>query len=99
MREQREATRREAAEAKAHAKAQAKAEAAAQARADAEAASERDVVPWLRTLGFSLQRARHGAELCAHLPDASLEERMKVALRGLAPNAVRRAAFVGASPM
>jgi len=56
------------------------------------------VVPWLRKLGFSVQRARHGAELCSHMPDATLEERMKVALRGLAPNSVRRAAYMGTRP-
>ena len=112
MSEKREEARREAAEAKAHANARAKAEAeanvhararaeaeaAARARAEAEAARDRDVVPWLRKLGFSVQRARHGAELCSHIPDAPIEERMRVALRGLAPNAVRRAAHVGAGP-
>ena len=67
------------------------------ARAAAEAASERDVVPRLRALGCSAERARHGAELCADIPDAPLEERVKVALRGLAPCHVRRAAYVGAS--
>src|SRR5205823_558390 len=99
MREQREEARREAAEAKDHAKARAKAEAEARARAEAEAeaARDRDVVPWLRKLGFSLQRARHGAELCAHMPDATLEARMKVALRGLAPHTVRRAVRVPAA--
>ena len=98
MREQREEARREAAEAKDHAKARAKAEAEARARAEAEAAKDRDVVPWLRKLGFSLQRARHGAELCSHVPDAPIEERMRVALRGLAPNCVRRAVSVVANP-
>jgi len=98
MRERREEARREAAEAKDHAKARAKAEAEARARAEAEAAKDRDVVPWLRKLGFSLQRARHGAELCSHVPDAPIEERMRVALRGLAPNCVRRAVSVVANP-
>ena len=104
MSEKRKGRRRQAAaarlakKAKADAKTQARAEAEALARAEAEAASERDLVPWLRTLGFSLQEARHGAELCAHMPDTPLEERMKVALRGLAPRGVRRPVYVGASP-
>src|SRR5260221_6136799 len=92
--EKREERRREAVAARA----QKKAEADARARADAEAASKQDVVPWLRTLGFSLREARHGAELCAHMSDAPLEERMKVALRGLAPRGVRRAVYAGTSP-
>jgi 5-methylcytosine-specific restriction endonuclease McrA len=75
-----------AAEARAAAKARA---AAARARAavaeqvpvsshaDAE---DRDVVPWLRALGFSAAEARRAAERCEDIPDASLEERVRVAL-------------------
>ena len=51
-----------------------------------------DVIPWLRQLGSSVTEARRGAALCAHLPDSSLEERLKVALRGLAPAHARRPA-------
>ena len=41
---------------------------------------EQDVVPWLRALGFSAAEARRGAERCAAIPDAPLEERVRVAL-------------------
>ena len=41
---------------------------------------DRDVVPWLRQLGFSAAEARRGAARCADIPDASLEERVRVAL-------------------
>ena len=53
--------------------------AAAEARA---AAKARDVVPWLRQLGFSAAEARRGVERCAHIPDSSIEERVRVALSG-----------------
>src|SRR6267154_4188287 len=61
------------------------------ARAAAVAAAKKadEIIPWLRALGCSLQTARRGVELCAHIPDAPIEERMKVALRGLAPRCVR----------
>ncbi len=66
MSEKREEGRRQAAAARAPRRA----ESEARPRAEAEAASEKDVVPWLRTLGCSPGKARHGAELCAHIPDA-----------------------------
>ena len=43
-------------------------------------AREHDVVPWLRALGFSAAEARRAAALCADIPDASLEERVRRAL-------------------
>jgi 5-methylcytosine-specific restriction endonuclease McrA len=72
-------------------KAKAKHEAKAQAKAAAKAAKERaeDIIPYLRELGYPLQRARRGVELTAHIPDAPIEERMKVALRGLAPKCLK----------
>jgi 5-methylcytosine-specific restriction endonuclease McrA len=74
---------------------QARAEAAAKARAQSEAATTAaDVIPVLRELRFSAEEARRGAALCAHMPDAPLEERVRVALRGLAPNCVRTPAPV-----
>ena len=54
--------------------------AAAAAKARAE-----EIIPWLQELGCTLQRARRGVELTAHMLDAPIEERMKAALRGLAP--------------
>ena len=68
----------------------AKAKAQAEAAAAAEAARERDVIPWLRALGYNAETARRGAAACAHIPDAPLEERVRVALRSLAPNCVCR---------
>jgi 5-methylcytosine-specific restriction endonuclease McrA len=59
--------------------------------ATAESASGLDVVPWLRGLGFSAEQARRGAVLCADIPDAPLEKRVRVAVRGLAPPCARRA--------
>jgi hypothetical protein len=46
---------------------------------------DRDVVPWLRWLGVRPGDARRAAELCASIPDASLEERVRFALKHLAP--------------
>jgi hypothetical protein len=46
---------------------------------------ERDVVPWLRALGCRAADARRAAEYCQDIPDASLGERLRIALRYLAP--------------
>jgi hypothetical protein len=83
--------RREARERAAQEKAnvEAKARASEGARAQEEAAREKDVIPWLRELGYNLARARTGAAACAQIPDAPLEERLKAALRALAPHCVR----------
>jgi hypothetical protein len=71
-----------AAEARAEAK-----ERAAAARVQAAAADQasgegedRDVVPWLRQLGFNASEAHRAAALCKDIPDASLEQRLRVAL-------------------
>jgi len=55
-------------------------EAAAARAAAAEQEEERDVVPWLRALGFRADEARRAAAVCESLPDASLEERVRLAL-------------------
>ena len=82
-------------------------EARAQARAgrrdrqEAQAAeddAERSVIPWLRSLGWTLERARHGAELCAHMGDAPLEDRLKLALRGLSAHLGHRISPAPMSP-
>jgi 5-methylcytosine-specific restriction endonuclease McrA len=78
----------------AQAQARATSDAAAKARAQAEAPAAADVIPVLRELKFSLEEARRGAALCADIPDTPLEERVRVALRGLAPPCVRRPAPV-----
>ena len=51
----------------------------------AEPSKERDVVPWLRQLGFRADEARRAAALCQTIPDASLEERLRLALSFLGP--------------
>jgi hypothetical protein len=49
-------------------------------------ADDRDVVPWLLKLGFRIVDARRAAAHCESLPDeASLEDRVKDALRFLTP--------------
>ncbi|MBI5710210.1 MAG: hypothetical protein HZC42_07905 [Candidatus Eisenbacteria bacterium] len=91
----RAATRREAAAraqaaaaerevARAAAAARARAEEEVRARAAAEAARTRaaaaEVIPYLRRLGFRADEARRAAARCESVPDASLEERVRVAL-------------------
>jgi Holliday junction resolvasome RuvABC DNA-binding subunit len=44
-----------------------------------------EVIPWLRALGFRADEARWRAERCEAIPDASLEERVKLALSYLSP--------------
>jgi hypothetical protein len=78
MESKRAAARSAAAERKAQA-------AAKQAEERAQAALEQDpdrsVVPWLRQLGYRLDEARAAAALCADMPDATMEQRIKAALR------------------
>ena len=70
--------KREEAQARAEARKHAKARAAA-----AEEDPERSVVPWLRRLGLRAHEAREAAAQCEGIPDAPLEERVRVALRYL----------------
>ncbi len=77
----------------AEARAEAKAHAAVAARAQAAAAEhnkERDVAPWLRQLGFRADEVRRAAARCAAIPDASLEERVRLAVSSLARGGLRR---------
>ena len=71
-------------------------EAAARARqaAMAEAARERDVVPWLRQLGFRADEARRAAEVCEGLTRAPLEARVRAALSYFAKPCQGRAARI-----
>ena len=57
-----------------------------------------EVVPWLRGLGFSAREARRAAATCEAMPDAPLEERVRHALRGLAPVSARRITPVASRP-
>jgi hypothetical protein len=45
----------------------------------------RDVVTALRELGFRTEQVRRGSEFSAAIPDATLEERVRAALKFLAP--------------
>ncbi len=57
---------------------------------------EQDVTPWLRALGLKADEARRAAALCDEsIPDGSLEERVKFALRRLAPKGARREVNAG----
>src|SRR5438094_9669747 len=46
---------------------------------------ERELMPWLRALGYTVEEARRAAAHCQSGPDASLEERVRLALRFLRP--------------
>jgi hypothetical protein len=85
MEYKRQAARQAAAEAReaqrAAAEARARAEAEARARKAVAARQVQEVVPWLRQLGIRPDEARRAAALCESIPDAPLEERVRVALR------------------
>ena len=66
------------------------------AKTAADSCDERDVTPWLRQLGFSVQDARRAAAHCESVPDASLEARVRAALVFLTP-AHRRPRIPGAA--
>ncbi|MBI5711211.1 MAG: hypothetical protein HZC42_13065 [Candidatus Eisenbacteria bacterium] len=70
--------------------------AAARTRAAAEEARARaaaaEVIPWLRGLGFRADEARRAAARCQSVPDAPLEERVRVALSCFAKAPLARAA-------
>lgn len=42
--------------------------------------AQKEVIPWLRALGFRADEARRAAERCGAIPDAPLEERVRLAL-------------------
>src|SRR5262245_7559670 len=54
-----------------------------------------EIIPGLRNLGFSAEEARHAAEYCEGMPEASLHERFRAALSYLRP---KRAASISAAP-
>ena len=83
--------------------AQARSAAARKAKAEqartATEQDERDVVPWLRQLGFNMREAQAAAALCSDIPDAPLEERVRVALRYVHPRvAGGRRAMITTAP-
>ncbi len=67
------------------------------ARAAEVAAAEAELIPVLITLGYNKPLAKRGVTVCASMPGASLEDRLRAALRELAIPATRIAAPV--SPM
>jgi hypothetical protein len=85
------------AQGEANVQAQAGAQVQAAAAAAAEETNDRDVIPWLRALGYNAEAARRGAASCAHIPEASLEERVKAACQSLARHCIRRPAPVASS--
>jgi hypothetical protein len=64
----------------AEARAATKARAAAVRTQAASEDEERDVVPWLKQLGFRADEARMAADSCENVPDAPLDERVRAAL-------------------
>src|SRR5207249_11017213 len=89
MNNKREEARRARAEARAAAARKAS-EDRERAAAATERAKELDVVPALRNLGFRADEARRAAAHCdSTLPEGPLEERLRTALRFLAPPARR----------
>ena len=71
-------------QARARAEEQAKQEAEDQAKQQAKQKAS-EVIPWLRALGFRADEARSRAERCESIPDASLEERVRLALSYVSP--------------
>ena len=61
-----------------------------QAITEAEVDPDRSVVPWLQALGLKPEDARRAAAVADAAPDASLEERVRIALRSVAPVGARR---------
>ncbi len=49
-----------------------------------------EVIPWLRQLGLRVDEAKRGAAMCDDIPEASLEDRVRFALSGLARERFRR---------
>ena len=54
-----------------------------------------EVIPWLRQLGLRVDEAKRGAAMCDGMPDASLEDRVRFGLSGLARDRFRRTAAYG----
>jgi 5-methylcytosine-specific restriction endonuclease McrA len=64
----------------------------------AEQDAAKDVAPWLRSLGFRAEEIRAAAKRCEAIPDASIEERVRFALTGLAPRSARHVMPVANAP-
>ena len=66
--------------------------AATEARRATAQEKAQEVIPWLRRLGIRADHARQAAERCESIPDASLEERVRLALSCFGPRTPSRAA-------
>ena len=55
-------------------------------------------MPWLRALGVRADEARRAVARCEGMSDAPLEERVRHALKGLAPASARRMTPVASGP-
>jgi hypothetical protein len=86
MRHKRQEARRAAAKKRETMAREAAACAATQAAVERE--RERDVIPWLRRLGYRADESRRAAERCEVIPDGSLEDRVRLALSFLCPRSV-----------
>ena len=75
-----------------HKREAARQEAAARKQAAAE------VIPWLRQLGFRADEARAAAARCERMPQAPLEERVRVALAFFSKPARGRVAKIQPTP-
>jgi 5-methylcytosine-specific restriction endonuclease McrA len=59
---------------------------------------DRDVAPWLRALKCSKEEIQVGMELCEAIPDATMEEKLKYALKGITRGLNRKIPCVAPSP-
>jgi hypothetical protein len=55
---------------------------------------DRDVAPWLRALKCREDEIQRGRELCEAIPDATVEEKLKYALKGLRGGLNRKIPYV-----
>jgi hypothetical protein len=67
-----------------------KREVARQAADESIEAQAREVIPWLRRLGIRASEARDAAKLCTSMPNATLEERIRMALSHFSPRGTIR---------
>src|SRR5262245_6669233 len=60
---------------------------------------DHDVAPWLRALGCRKEEIQRGMELCEAIPDATMEEKLKYALKGIRRGLNRKIPFVSIAPI
>jgi hypothetical protein len=58
---------------------------------------DRDVGPWLRALKCSKEEIERGRELCEAIPDATMEEKLKHALKGITSGLSRKIPYAPSS--